>query len=81
MGVASAVISFNDGGIGLFPLFDKLNIPRGQYRMSYLVKKDADRTKLMDQKWSDMGKRRRSKLRSIRKKFTVESEGKEGYVI
>lgn len=80
MGVASAVISFNDGGIGLFPLFDKLNIPRGQYRMSYLVKKDADRTKLMDQKWSDMGKRRRSKLRSIRKKFTVESEGKEGEV-
>jgi hypothetical protein len=55
-------------------------IPRGQYRMTYLLKKDADRTVLMDQKWSDIGKRRRSKLRSIRKKFIVVAEAKEGEV-
>ena len=78
MGVCSAVISFNDGGLGLLPLFDNLEITRGNYRLNFLQKKDADRLSIMSKKWEDEGKQRRSKLRSIRKKYVVADTSKEG---
>ena len=46
--------------------------------MQYLAKRDAHRIKNLNRKMSKSGLRRRSKLRSIRKGFSVVSEEKEG---
>lgn len=78
IGVASAVISFNDGALGLLPVFDKLKIRRGNCRMKYLQKRDILRVKIMNKKCSIKGKARRTKLRSIRKRYVVADEATEG---
>ena len=80
LGVASAIISFNDGGLNLLPVFSKCKIKRGQFRMTYLWKKDASRMKIMEKKCSDSNENRRSNLRSIRKKIVIDSETKEGEI-
>ena len=62
LGVASAIISFNDGGLGLLPVFSKCKIKHGQFRMTYLWKKDASRMKMIEKSVQIVGEKRRSKL-------------------
>lgn len=77
-GVCSAGISFNDGAFGLLPVFEALKINRGNYRMDYMKRTDCKRIFIMNKMASSERLVRRKKLRSIRKKYIVDDEHKEG---
>jgi len=70
MGVASAVINYNDGLRGFQRVFTQLQIPPGSFMLSGSLRKDIDRVKNMDKKTQVKQKSRRKKLRSIKKGYT-----------
>ena len=76
--VASAVISFNEGGSGLLVVFQKLGINPGYYTVAGLKKNDIKRIKESNRKASDIEKKRRKKLRGIRKGFDDKNALEEG---
>ena len=78
LGVASAVIAFNDGLSGIIEVFNKLNIKPRTFCEKYCGIKDEKRITQMDRKSSNSVKQRRKKLRAHRKGFQdkcVENEG------
>ena len=78
LGVASAVIAFNDGLSGIIEVFNKLNIKPRTFCEKYCGIKDEKRITQMDRKSSNSVKQRRKKLRAHRKGFPdkcVENEG------
>ena len=80
IGVASAVIGFNDGATGTLLVFDYLNIPYGRFTEQFCGKKDQDRVIVMERKSTDKNKNRRKRLRGIRKGYNDANEEKEGVV-
>ena len=80
MGVGSAVINFNDGGLGLIPVFESAGIDPGYYTRFGL--KDLDKTRIteMNRKTSEWTKKARKRLRAIRKGFIDNEKEEEGEV-
>ena len=78
LGVASAVITFNDGLSGIIEVFNKLNIKPGTFCGKYCGFKDEKRITHMDRKSRDSVKQRRKKLRNHRKGFQDKCEENEG---
>jgi len=78
MGVASAVINYNDGLRGFQRVFTQLQIPPGSFMLSGSLRKDIDRVKNMDKKTQVKQKSRRKKLRSIKKGYTDQEKHTEG---
>ena len=76
MGVASAVISFNDGTKRLIDVMKELKV--GHYSETYYNYKDFSRVKSMKNKITVETKSRRKPLRAIRKGFTDANEAREG---
>jgi len=74
IGVASAVIGFNDGAEGMLSIFDLLNISYGMFTEDFCTRKDSDRVTMMERKSSTDVKARRKRLRSVRKAL---EEGKK----
>ena len=78
LGVASAVIAFNDGLSGIIEVFNKLNIKPGTFCWKYCGFKDEKRVTQVGRKSNDLFKQRRKKLRAHCKGFqdkSVENEG------
>ena len=61
MGVASTVINFNDGVIGLSQIFQSRDLLFGKYSMEGTLDKDTDRIIKIDKKTQEIN-------RNIRKK-------------
>ena len=83
IGVASAVIHFNDGFGGFQKLFARLNLNIGVYGQHGAVEKDSQRVKNMDRKSTTEGKKLRRKLRAVRKGHIDKeklTEGGDSYV-
>jgi len=83
IGVASAVINYNDGLGGIRKVFDRLGLSPGSYMISGSWRKDVSRVKNMARKSSTEQKLIRRKIRGIRKGFIdteKEKEGGESYV-
>ena len=78
IGVSSAVINFNDGNLGLLPVFEKLGIDCGHSTHVSLRETDKDRIYEMNRKSSDSGKKQRRKLRARRKGYIDQEEETEG---
>ena len=78
MGVASAVINYNQGLNGICNVYNELSMEVGKFTESFLKQFDTKRVNQMNKKSSDTGKLRRKKLRAIRKGYqdkAVETEG------
>ena len=58
LGVASAIISFNDGLGGAVKVFSELSISPGKYTDEHCLEKDNDRINLMERKSTDSIKQR-----------------------
>ena len=80
MGVASAVISFNDGYHKLIDVMENLGMLPGQFSLSFFEKGDYKRVTIMEHKTSEDVKKRRKRLRAVRKGFVDSVEEKEGLV-
>ena len=78
MGVASAVISFNDGTKRLIDVMKELKAEPGHYSETYYNRKDFSRVKSMENKITVEIKSRRKCLRAIRKGFADANEAREG---
>ena len=82
MAVNSAIISFNEGPLGIQDVLKRLNICPGACFEQTSVKCTKARVKDIQRKSSEKEKNRRKKLRSIRKGFLdkeQEVEGEESY--
>ena len=82
IGVASAVIHFNDGFGDFQKLFDRLNFGIGVNGKLGTIRNDSQRVKNMDLKNTADGKKLRRKLRAVRKGHLDKekvSEGGESY--
>ena len=82
MAVNSAIITFNEGPIGIQDVLKCLNICPGICFEQLSIKHTEDRIKNLQRKSSEKEKRQRKKLRSIRKGFIdrqEELEGNESY--
>ena len=77
MGVASAVISFNDGTKRLIDVMKELKVEPGHYSETYNYK-DFSHVKSMENKITVETKSRRKRLRAIRKCFADANEAREG---
>ena len=78
MCVASAVLSYNDGGQGLLPVYGKVGIEPGYFATIGLKKLDKKCILEMNRKSSEVTKRGRKRLRAQRKGFinkNIEEEG------
>ena len=64
LGVASAIISFNNGLGGVVKVFSELNISPGKYTEKYCLEKDHDRINLMESKSTHSIKQRCKSLRA-----------------
>ena len=83
IGVASVVINFNDGVIGLSRIFQSLDLSFGKYSMEGALDKDTNRIIKMDKKTQEINKNIRKKKRAIRKGYIErehEQEGGESYI-
>ena len=83
IGVASAVINFNDGVMGLSRIFQSLDLSFGKYSMEGALDKDTNRIIKMDKKTQEINKNIRKKKRAIRKEYIDrehEQEGGESYI-
>ena len=80
IGVASAVLSFNDGSSGVLNVLNSLKTETGKFATEFCGKRDNERVKKMDLKSSDQTKLRRKQLRAQRKGFIETVELKEGLV-
>ena len=78
VGVASAVISYNDGTKGLLPVYNKMGITPGYFILSGMHLSDTERVKEMDKKSSKIVINRRKKLRACRKGYIDQNTEKEG---
>ena len=78
LGVASAVIAFNDGLSGIIEVFNKLNIKPRTFCKKYCGFKDEKRITQMDRKSSDSVKQRRKLLRAHCKGCQDKCEENEG---
>ena len=78
MGVASAVISFNDGSKRLIDVMKELKIEPGHYSETYNNYKDFSCVESMEHKITVETKSRRTHLRAIRKGFADTNEAREG---
>ena len=78
MGVASAVISFNDGSKRLIDVMKELKVEPGDYSETYHNYKDCCRVKSMENKITVETKSRPKRLRAIRKGFADANEAREG---
>ena len=64
LGVASAIISFNNGLGGVVKVFSELNISPGKYTEKHCLEKDHDRINLMESKSTHSIKQRCKSLRA-----------------
>ena len=83
IGVASAVLEFNNGTQGIKKVYENAGLHFGKFITAACKKKDKSRISIMTHKSSDSVKKRRKKLRAIRKGFCdkeKEEEGGESYV-
>ena len=78
MGVNSAVIEFNEGASGIYDILGHFGIPPGCITMKLSDKHSQKQAKNTERKMSSEGKRRRTKLRSIRKGYLDKEEASEG---
>ena len=78
LGVASAVIAFNNGLSGIIEVFNKLNIKPETFCEKYCEFNDETRITQKDWKSSDSVKQRRQKLRGHRKGFQDKCKENEG---
>ena len=78
LGVASAVIAFNDGLSGIIEVFNKLNIKPGTFCEKYCGFKGEKRIIQMNRKSSDSVMQRRKKLQVHCKRFPDKCEENEG---
>ena len=78
IGVASAVINFNDGSTEILNVMRNLKIEPGDYAEQFCVKNDQKRIYAMDYKSLESSKQKRKHLRAQRKGFTDMTEQKEG---
>ena len=78
MGVASAVISFNDGTKRLIDIMKELMVEPGHYSETYDNYKYFSRVKSKVNKITVETKSRRKRLRAIRKGFADANEAREG---
>ena len=61
IGVASEVINFNDGFLGLSRIFQSLDLSFGNYSMEQALDKDINRIMKMDKKTQETNKNLRKK--------------------
>ena len=78
--VASAVIAYNDGSMGLFPVFEKCGIEIGHFTRVSSEQADKKRIKHSNRKSTDKVKSRRKRLRGIKKGYREKEELEEGQV-
>ena len=78
IGVASATISYNEGGTGLLKLFDKCGFTPGYFTTHGYLECDKRRVSNMDNKMSVKGKKRRKTLRGIAKGWIDKNDEAEG---
>ena len=74
IGVASAVINFNDGVMGLSQIFQSLELSFGKYSMEGALDKDSNRIIKMDKKTQEINENTREKKRAIRKGYIYRQE-------
>ena len=82
MAVISAIISFNEGPLGIQDVLKRLNICPGTYFEQKSVKFTKDQVKDLQRKSLEKEKKRRKELKSIRKGFIDKEqkvEGEESY--
>ena len=83
IGVASAVINFNDGFMGLSRIFQSPELSFGKYSVEGALDKDIKRIIKMDKKTQEINKNIRKKKRAVRKEYIDrehEQEGGESYI-
>ena len=78
MGVASAVINFNDGNCGILNVFINAGMETGYFTKSFCIKKDETRIQRMNKKTNEQTKKQRKRLRAIRKNYVDKNKEKEG---
>ena len=78
IGVASAVINFNDGMSGFEKLFSHLNLSVGVNTKSGAIEKDQQRIKNMKNKFQEIVEMKRKKLRVVRKGYIDKEKGNKG---
>ena len=77
MGVASAVISFNDGACGILNIMKEYGLEVGKYCSNFCVSR-IKRIKEMDGKSCEHTKRSRKRHSAVRKEFGDKERVKEG---
>ena len=80
MGVASAVISFNDGQSGIFKVMKNLIMNPGENYIRHFNERDNTRIKEIEKKSTPEVRHRRSQLRAQSKGFADIAEQNEGVV-
>ena len=80
IGVASAVINFNDGISGVLKVLKNFKIEPGRNCIAYCTQNDNNRIRNMESKSTAEVKQRRKQLRARRKGFADSAEEKEGTV-
>ena len=78
IGVASAVINFNDGVMGLSRIFQSRDLPFGKYSMECASDKDTNRIIKMDKKTQEINNNIRKKKGAIRKGYIDRENEQEG---
>ena len=78
MGVASAVINFNDGNCGILNVFVNACLETGYFTKSFCIKKDETRIQRMNKKTNEQTKKQRKRHRAIRKNYVDKNKEKEG---
>ena len=80
IGVALAVINFNDGISGALKVFKNLKVKPGRNCIAYCTQNDNNRIRNMESISTAEVKQRRKQLQARRKSFADSAEGKEGTV-
>ena len=80
MGVASAVISFNDEQIGILNVMENLSMNPGENGIRYCNERDNTRIKVMEKKPTPEVRHRKKQLLAQRKGFADIAEQNEGVV-
>ena len=78
MGVASAVINFNDGNCGILNVFTNDGMQAVYFTKMFCLKKDESRIQRMDKKTNKQTKQQRKRLTVIRKNIVDKNKEKEG---
>ena len=80
MGVASAVISFNDGQSGILKVMENLSMNPSENCIRYCNERDNTRIKEMEKKSTPEVIHRKEQLRAQRKRFADIAEQNEGVI-